>query len=283
MSEKVTKRFSSDLTIIEGERAVVAKITTAAVDRDGEVVIPQGVNSKDFEANPVVYYNHDYWDHPIGQCVSIKREDGAIVAKTVFATRPETHPEGKEWAPDTIFSLVKQRVIRGFSIGFIPIESRAATDKDLLAFGAECRRVHTKTKLLEYSVAPLPCNQEALTLAVSKGLCSEELAKRLQRIEEESGEADISEKSAAEIISETVNKGALAPNEAKSAITTEDEEGGAATVDSAGPDPISPPPARKRLVYYIENETPRTSSTESAMKAAALAAAKKRGRVCYYA
>ena len=72
--------------------------------------------------------------------------------------------------PDVLLSLFKQGIIKGFSVGFMPIESRAANDRDIQTYGPSCRRVYTRWKLLEFSVAPLPVNQEALALAVSKSL-----------------------------------------------------------------------------------------------------------------
>lgn len=38
--------------------AIIAKLTTDSVDRDGEVLIPQGMNTVDYDKNPVLFYNH---------------------------------------------------------------------------------------------------------------------------------------------------------------------------------------------------------------------------------
>jgi hypothetical protein len=188
-AENLLKAFSRDLTIIEGERAVVAKITTNAVDRDGEVLLVSGCNTKEFEKNPVVFLSHAWADWmlddpadklPVAKCVAIDRQDEALTAKTVFASRPADYPAGKEWVPDTLFALYQQGVLNAFSIGGTILESRPATDKDLVAFGANCRRVISKWKLLEYSVAPIPVNQEALALAVSKGLIKADFAAKIQ-------------------------------------------------------------------------------------------------------
>lgn len=165
----VVKAMSADISVNDGERSVTAKISTIAVDRDGEVLMPSGLNSKEFEKNPVVFFGHNYYTLPVGKCVAIKRTDDAIIAKTVFADRPENHPADQEWLPDTLLSLYKQGVLKGFSVGFSPIESRPASDKDVEKFGAGVRRIFSKWKLLEYSVAPLPANQEAVATAVAKG------------------------------------------------------------------------------------------------------------------
>lgn len=179
----IHKYFSADCTVNDGERAVVAKITTGCVDRDGEVVVPQGVNTRDFEKNPVVLFNHDYYKLPIGKCVSIRRDGDSIVAKTVFAERPASLPADKEWEPDTIFDLYKQGVLNAFSIGFMPIEQRPATKGDFDRYGDGCRRVFSKSQMLEYSCVPVPANPEAVRMAFSKGLISETVAKSIFGLE----------------------------------------------------------------------------------------------------
>lgn len=181
------KAFSSDISVIEGERAVSAVISTTAVDRDCEVLLASGANWKDFGANPVCFWDHAYCQYdaeiaeklPIGQCVAIKRDADSISFKMTFAERPATHPADEEWLPDTLLSLYQQGVMRAFSVGFIPIEIRNATDKDLITFGADCRRVISKWKLLEVSAVALPANQEAVAMAVSKGLITRDGAKSM--------------------------------------------------------------------------------------------------------
>lgn len=172
----IVKAMSADISVNDGERSVTAKISTIAVDRDGEVLMPSGLNSKDFEKNPVVFFGHNYYTLPVGKCTAIKRTDDAIIAKTVFAERPENHPADQEWLPDTLLSLYKQGVLKGFSVGFSPVESRPASDKDVEKFGVGVRRVFTKWRLLEYSVAPLPANQEAVATAVAKGWIQQKTA-----------------------------------------------------------------------------------------------------------
>lgn len=165
------KALEASLSVAPGERAFIARITSSVIDRDGEVVLPLGMNSVDFEKNPVVFLGHDYKTMPIGRVTSIDRGATEIKAKVVIAERPKDH-QG-EWIPDTVLSLIQQGIIRGVSIGFIPTEARNPTTKDKELFGENCRRVISKWRLLELSVAPLPANQDALILAVSKGIISQ--------------------------------------------------------------------------------------------------------------
>lgn len=268
-NEMIVKAFSTDVTVDEGERAVTAIISTNAVDRDGEVLIPQGMYAKDYEKNPVVFFNHSYADYflddvgaklPVGKCVALTRKDDSIIAKTVFATRPDGYPAEKEWLPDTLFSLYQQGVMNAFSVGFIPTEMRPATDKDVEKFGAGCRRVYSKWKMHEYSVVPLPANQEAITLAVSKGLIKADVAKRLF----ESGLVK-----ANEARTETIAK----------AVDTAIESGVVAI-----PAPIESPQP-KRHAFNIPSRDPKPSPKIDHAKAVESAAlttiAKARGRVYF--
>ena len=69
-------------------RTVVAKISTTAIDRDGDVVLPSGLALGDFRKNPVVLLNHDNGSLPIGRALSVKRDSNAVIAKVQFAERP---------------------------------------------------------------------------------------------------------------------------------------------------------------------------------------------------
>ena len=148
---------------------IVAKISTDSVDRDGEVLIPQGMNSQDFEKNPVLFYNHEY-DQPVGKVENLKRTDGAVYGTLSFAQRPDGF-QG-DFFPEFVEALVRQGIIKGVSVGFTPEGggARAATKADRAKFGGRIKRVFNKWKLLEVSIAPLPANQDALIEAVEKGL-----------------------------------------------------------------------------------------------------------------
>lgn len=270
-NEMIVKAFSTDVSVDEGERAVTAIISTNAVDRDGEVLIPQGLNSRDYEKNPVVFFNHSYADYftddvgvklPIGKCVALTRKDDSIIAKTVFATRPDGYPADKEWLPDTLFSLYQQGVMNAFSVGFIPTEMRPATDKDVEKFGAGCRRVYSKWKIHEYSVVPLPANQEAITLAVSKGLIKADVAKRL------------------------FESGVMTINDARAALAKSDSTmTQSSVVEILPPTPPVEIPQPKRHAFNVPPRDPKPAPKidhAKAVKSAALTTiAKARGRVYF--
>jgi len=165
----LTKIFDTKLRADPGERSVVARISTTAVDRDGDVMLPSGVDMTDFEKNPVVLFGHDAGRIPIGRADGMRRSRNTLEAKVKFAARPESLPEGQEWVPDTVFDLFQQGVLRAFSVGFTIDNAREADQKDIEMFGDGVTRVITNWKLLEFSVVPIPANQDALVTAISKG------------------------------------------------------------------------------------------------------------------
>jgi len=168
--DALNKVFSTDISILPDERAVVAKITTSAVDREGHVLVPMGCNTKDYERNPIVLMQHDSFGLPIARCSAIKRFDDYITAKAVFANRPESLPPDEEWVPDIIYDLYKQKMLNAFSVGLIPIEMRPSNDRDVEKYGVGCRLVVSKWSLLEFSAVTIPMNQEAVMTAVGKGM-----------------------------------------------------------------------------------------------------------------
>lgn len=149
--------------------AIIAKLTTDSVDRDGEVLIPQGMNTVDYDKNPVLFYNHEY-DQPIGKVTNIKRSEDSVTGELQFAQRPSDY-EG-DFFPQFVEALVRQDIVKGVSVGFVAEDggSRMASKADRAKFGPRIKRVFNKWKLLEVSIAPLPANQDALVTAVGKGL-----------------------------------------------------------------------------------------------------------------
>jgi len=167
--ERVTRAFSSSVDVKAKEpRTIVARISTTSVDREGDVVLPSGLKLADYKKNPVVLLNHDNGSLPIGRALSVKRTSDAVIAKVQFAERPPEHPITAEWVPDTILSLFKQKILRAFSVGFVPTDMRDANEKDRKRYGDNARRIITQWDLMEFSVVPVPANQDALAIEVAK-------------------------------------------------------------------------------------------------------------------
>jgi hypothetical protein len=155
--------------LLPGERADVSVITSAAVDRDLEVVWPAGIALEEFRKNPIVTFAHQYDQLPVGKALWIKRDGDRLKAKTRYSTRPADWIS--EWLPDAVWHLVQSGDLAGKSIGFLPLEGHPPTPDEIILRPewAKATWVYSKGLLLEYAVAPIPANAEALVEAVAKG------------------------------------------------------------------------------------------------------------------
>lgn len=156
------------------KRGFSCVLSSEIADREGEVVLIDGLNIENYKNNPVVMFAHGKDPNagkvPVGKMVSLAKVDGKLIGDAVLAERPEAHPKDAEWLPDTLLSLIQQGCLNTVSIGFMPIEGRKPTSEDFKAYGEDCQMVTTKADLFELSLEPTQCNQDALITAVSKGL-----------------------------------------------------------------------------------------------------------------
>ena len=98
-----------------GDDEVEVVMSTAALARDGHVLIPQGCRIENYRANPIVLWSHDP-DKPVGNAENVVIAADRLTARVRFA------PLGISHKADEIRGLVKAGVIRTVSIGFDPIE-----------------------------------------------------------------------------------------------------------------------------------------------------------------
>lgn len=163
------------------ERSRVVQVTTGGVDRDNEIVRPDGVMLEQYLMNPVVLFGHDYHSIPVGKCEWIKRNTKGLFAKTVY---------NKTALAQEIYALAVDGFPLAVSIGFVPLEYINRGNPEFQKEIDDCikngwvtkdaaesvRCIYTKVLLLEYSDVPVPSNPEALQIAVSKGWVKPETA-----------------------------------------------------------------------------------------------------------
>lgn len=159
---------AADATIdAVGDRQLVATITTDAIDRYGEVILPKGIDLAAYRKNPIVLWGHDSSEPPIGRCQWVKPDDSkrALIAKVEFAQTEDA---------EEIWQLYKQGFCKAFSVGAKPIEGSPPTTAEIKARPemASCKWVWRKIELHELSCVPIPANPEALVIAISKGVIS---------------------------------------------------------------------------------------------------------------
>jgi hypothetical protein len=161
--------------VLAGERSDVSWISTEEPDRTREVVLAGGLNDAQFQLNPIVTMNHCYQVPPVGKSLWRKKaRDGqvrGVKAKTLYPARPQSWPAGQDWAPDVAFALVQADMLRGKSIGFLPIKGFAPDAKTCEKHGwTQVDWVVEEWMLLEYACTFLPTQQQAVVEAVSKSM-----------------------------------------------------------------------------------------------------------------
>lgn len=161
---------SDEFTLDPGERTDVSFITTDALDRDNEVVLPAGGDWAAY--NRVVTFAHRYDQLPVGSNWWIRPRGRGLVAKTHYPQKPADWGDAP-WLPSAILHLMQQPVptCTGKSIGFLPLNVRGPTS-DETARRPDLRgaKVIDRWIGIEYAVVPVPCNPEAEMQAVAKGM-----------------------------------------------------------------------------------------------------------------
>jgi len=164
--------------INEEERSVVAIISTDAIDRDSEVLVPKGMDADNFRKNPVVPWSHRSDMPPVGKALWVKRGVKRITAKVKFATTERA---------EEVWQLFKGGFLNAFSVGFKPKEGRRPTPEDIKSNPnlADARFLFTKWELLEFSPVTVPANAEALAQAIkSKSITISDDLKQCLHVEE---------------------------------------------------------------------------------------------------
>jgi len=176
MPEKMYKIYKADITSVDVENYTVdATISTEAPDRDGEIVLAEGIQKRlaEYEKHPVLLSCHNWQDlqKNIGQTETVKIQDGNT--KATFQYFAGKGNEEADWG----FQLA-QEGIAAYSIGFIPHEWR---DPDETEKKAGIQRVYTDMELLEISQVIVPSNRDALQVrqkmaGIEAELCEKTMA-----------------------------------------------------------------------------------------------------------
>lgn len=168
--------FKKYAEVLPGERTDVSWISTEEPDRTNEVVIAAGMDDSHFKLNPIVTMNHNYVAPPVGKSLWRKvARDGKVAgikAKTHYPCKPDTWAGStdEEWAPDIAFALIQAELLRGKSIGFLPLSGfvpdKSTREKN--GWNDSVQYVIDKWLLLEYACTFLPVQGGAVVEAVSK-------------------------------------------------------------------------------------------------------------------
>lgn len=153
--------------------------STASIDRHKEILVPRGVMTERFMANPVMLNIHNHREYPVGRVLNISVDKDFVKMDFEFADSAN----GQE-----LEKLYNSGVMNAFSVGFIPknyIDLLSMTDdtgklnvnslevelpngeKELIDFTKYTETPYgiiSKWELLEISPVPIPANPDALMI-----------------------------------------------------------------------------------------------------------------------
>lgn len=136
-------------------------ISTKTVDRDKDVLYPEGCNLTDYAKNPIVLYQHSSHEPgmPIGHALRTWVEDGMVKSTIKFDQYDPATGVGNKLAME-VESCVASGSLRATSVGFIA-EQRAPNDQRPTRWGGFGYDV-LKWLLLEWSIVKVPSNPDCV-------------------------------------------------------------------------------------------------------------------------
>ena len=157
--QPITKFYDCEVKdFSEAEKSFTAIASTESIDRDGDILLANGWQLKNYRKNPVFLWSHDAYALPLGSSIRRWVEDKKLRFRTKFAT--DIYPFA-----DMVWKMYKAKYLRSFSVRFDPNDSedRILTDEEKKKFGAYFRKpqIYKSQELLEISAVNIPANPDA--------------------------------------------------------------------------------------------------------------------------
>ncbi len=152
-------------------RVAVFEISNERVDRDGDIIVQDGIDLKNFRANPVVLWGHDGFSPPVGASLKEEMEKGGTggpkwVATVLFHKATDL--------ANSVCELVKMGYVRAVSVGFRPKMPGGVVFPDEKMRAELGMRpggvIFRMTELFEFSVCSIPANPFALSRETAKSI-----------------------------------------------------------------------------------------------------------------
>lgn len=145
------------IEIEDSDELVITGLANAqTVDRVGDIILEEAYNKGglvNYLKNPIILFNHDY-SQPIGKTIGISvGSDGLTVTAKISK------------AAGRVYDLIKEGIIKSFSVGFMVKEADYDVETDLFAI--------KDIELLEVSAVAVPANQDSV-FSVSKAFKTDE-------------------------------------------------------------------------------------------------------------
>jgi HK97 family phage prohead protease len=142
--------FDSCKVISEESRSIEVTASTAAIDSHGEIV-EQDWDLSRYLKNPVVLWNHQRHELPIGKASNVRVEGGNLKMVITFASE-KANPQAEQ-----IWLLAKEDILKGVSVGFRPgeVTSKFSNGREIF--------VLSKCELRETSMVSIGSNPETVS------------------------------------------------------------------------------------------------------------------------
>ncbi len=139
----------------DDDRIVTGYASTDDVDRQNDIVEPSAFAQTMplYMKNPIMFFGHDWWNKPIGKILDYSiKEHGLWIKAQVSKTA------------DDIWQLIKEGILKTFSIGFDILDSEDVDDKSQKGSYELVRKIRkiTKLELYEISIVNIPANPQAV-------------------------------------------------------------------------------------------------------------------------
>jgi hypothetical protein len=128
-------------------------ISTPDVDRDGDIIEPEGLDAADYLKNPIVGYGHDMRSLPVGTTTRLEVLPRGVKASWRWL-------EGDPFA-DRVRRAFDAGMLRAASVGFLPLASEPLAGGGLR---------FTRWSMVEWSLVNVPSNASAVRYLKSLGL-----------------------------------------------------------------------------------------------------------------
>ncbi len=157
------KAYQVEYNFEPGEQSEVSIISAPTVDKENEVILPEGVDFTSYRKSAVVLWSHD-WNRPVGTCSWIKLHNGMIKAKSIYPK------DGPDWS-NTVWKMISSNppILKGKSIGFLPRTPKRTATEEEITLHPEWKDagIWDNVLLLEYSCCPTPICDDALVEAIN--------------------------------------------------------------------------------------------------------------------
>lgn len=202
---------SLPLSYDEHDHTATFTMTANNVDEDGDIIEPAGMDTSWWEKNGSVLFGHNPHDPNsiVGKPMQVtnERENGFDTKRVKIKFNPHTEM-GR-----AVENMVRDGFLNGGSVRFRPMEGPGEVRDET---GHLIGRHFKRSKLLEFSLTPIPANHMSTSKAISKSLADYLVDK------------EFSDETIQAIVGEDVEKGAVPYSESPKADENHPWDGGAA-------------------------------------------------------